>query len=65
MTSVFEDSWEQQKADDIADALHELVQSGGVDEAVRAIDYAINTWVDYHHIEKEKWASLKAGIKSL
>lgn len=63
--TAFEDSWKQQKADDISDALHELLQSGGVDEAVRAVDYAINVWEEYHRVEKEKWASLKAGIKSL
>jgi hypothetical protein len=65
MTSFSTDSWKQQKTDDISDALHELLQNGGVNDAVRAIDYAINTWIDYHHVEKEKWASLKAGIKTL
>ena len=67
MTAIFDDFWKQQQADAIADALHELLAGPpieeGVEDAIKAIDYAIDTWLDYFDSEKEKWYQLKTRLR--
>jgi len=64
---MFQDSWKQRQADVIADALHELLcdpsMEQGVEDAIKAIDYAIDTWLDYFDSEKEKWHQLKMKLR--
>jgi phosphoenolpyruvate-protein kinase (PTS system EI component) len=67
MTAIFEDSWKQRQSDAIADALHELLSDPsmeqGVEDAVKAIDSAIDAWLDYFDSEKEKWHQLKTRLR--
>jgi hypothetical protein len=49
----------------IADALQELLTTpnDGVETALKAIDAAIDSWLDYFDTEKEKWYQLKTRLR--
>ncbi len=49
----------------IADALQELLTTpnDGVETALKAIDAAIDSWLDYFDTEKEKWHQLKTRLR--
>jgi hypothetical protein len=51
--------------DAIADALQELLTSpnDGVEGALEAIDAAIDSWLDYFELEREKWYQLKTRLR--
>jgi hypothetical protein len=53
------------QVDAIAEALQELVSSpdDGVEKALKAIDDAIDTWLDYFDTEREKWFQLKTKLR--
>ena len=61
---AFDDQWKQAQADAIGDALHELMAGPDADpeDAIKAIDYAIDSWLDYFDSEKEKWHQLKMRL---
>jgi hypothetical protein len=65
MKPVFSEPWKQQQADVIADALHELLAApdASPSDAAKAIDYAIDLWLDYFDTEREKWEKLKAMVR--
>jgi hypothetical protein len=65
MPGPFVDSWKNQQAEAIADALHELVAApdASPEDAAKAIDYAIDTWLDYFDAEREKWQQLKTILR--
>jgi hypothetical protein len=49
----------------IAEALQELVSGpdDSVEKALRAIDAAIDLWLDYFDTEREKWFQLKTKLR--
>lgn len=61
---AFDDQWKQAQADAIGDALHELLASpdANPEDAIKAIDCAIDSWLDYFDSEKEKWYQLKTKL---
>ena len=65
---AFQDKWKQDQADHIADALQELLSgldsSEAVEDAFSAVNYAFDTWIEYHEKEKEKWTQLKQLLGS-
>lgn len=65
MKPVFTEQWKQQQAEVIADALHELLAAPDAkpEDAALAIDYAIDSWLDYFDTEREKWEKLKAMVR--
>lgn len=65
MKPVFSDPWKQQQVDAIADALHELLAApdSSPEDAIKAIDYAIDSWLDYFDTEKEKWYQAKTMLR--
>jgi hypothetical protein len=62
-----QDQWKQQQVDAIADALHELLSSpeNGVEDVVDAVESAIDSWLNYYEVEREKWLQLKAALRHL
>jgi hypothetical protein len=60
-----QDQWKQQQVDAIADALHELLSSpeNGVEDVVDAVESAIDSWLNYYKVEREKWLQLKAALR--
>jgi hypothetical protein len=60
-----QDQWKQQQVDAIADALHELLSSpeNGVEDVVDAVESAIDSWLNYYEVEREKWLQLKAALR--
>lgn len=62
-------SWKQQQIDAIADALHELLcddvqgNDGAAENALEAIDAAIDSWLSYFEKEKNKWETLKMRLR--
>jgi hypothetical protein len=65
MPNPFVDSWKNQQAEAIADALHELLTApdASPEDAVKAIDYAIDTWLNYFDKERAKWQQLKTLLR--
>jgi hypothetical protein len=53
------------QVDAIAEALQELVSGpdDSVEKALRAIDAAIDLWLDYFDTEREKWFQLKTKLR--
>jgi len=66
--TIFEDKWKQEQADRIAEALQELLanpdQKEAVEDALKALNYAFDTWMEYHEQEKDKWETLKMRFSS-
>jgi hypothetical protein len=60
-----QDQWKQQQVDAIADDLHELLSSpeNGVEDVVDAVESAIDSWLNYYEVEREKWLQLKAALR--
>jgi len=65
---TFKDKWKQEQADRIAEALQELLsnpdQKEAVEDALNALNYAFDTWMEYHEQEKDKWETLKMRFSS-
>jgi len=65
---AFKDKWKQDQADHIAEALQELLSnpnsSEAVEDALNALNYAFDTWTEYHEQEKDKWTKLKQLLGS-
>jgi hypothetical protein len=53
------------QVDAIAEALQELVSGpdDSVENALGAIDAAIDSWLDYFEVEREKWFQLKTKLR--
>jgi hypothetical protein len=53
------------QVDAIAEALQELVSGpdDSVENALEAIDAAIDSWLDYFETEREKWFQLKTKLR--
>lgn len=66
--TTFKDQWKQEQADRIAEALQELLsnpdQKEAVEDALNALNYAFDTWMEYHEQEKDKWETLKMRFSS-
>jgi len=66
--TIFEDKWKQEQADYIAEALQELLTNAdpkeAVEDALKALNYAFDTWMEYHEQEKDKWETLKMRFSS-
>ena len=66
--TIFEGKWKQEQADHIAEALQELLsnpdQKEAVEDALKALNYAFDTWMKYHEQEKDKWETLKMRFGS-
>ena len=65
---TFKDKWKQDQADHIAEALQELLsntdQKEAVEDALKALNYAFDTWMEYYEQEKDKWETLKMRFSS-
>ena len=65
---TFKDKWKQEQADRIAEALQELLsnpdEKEAVEDALKALNYAFDTWMEYHEQEKDKWETLKMRFSS-
>jgi len=65
---AFKDKWKQDQADHIAEALQELLSnpnsSEAIEDALNALNYAFDTWTEYHEQEKDKWTKLKTRFCS-
>jgi len=66
--TIFKDKWKQDQADHIAEALQELLTNPdpkeAVEDALKALNYAFDTWMEYHEQEKNKWEALKMRFSS-
>jgi hypothetical protein len=66
--TIFEDKWKQEQADYIAEALQELLTNPdpkeAVEDALKALDYAFDSWMEYYEAEKGKWETLKMRFSS-
>lgn len=56
---------EYNSADHIAECLEDLIQTGGPEAAMKALEWSMKTWYDYHQTEANKWLKLMAMVKNL
>lgn len=52
-------------ADRMAEYLEELMQNGGPEAAMKALEWSMKSWYDYHQTEANKWLKLMAMVRSL